>query len=758
MSQNLTNGFDIVTTVSEPELNRQLAMTATNGSFPVAASIPFGAAGVTGTLQLNFATPTLDLDAGVANGIRLFVPFVNSQIQITTPPITASPLAGTIQIVDRVGVLRQGSTRRVRVDFTDGVDSLQIVFTPDTQTLLQNIGAPFVTVDQVRTAMEQQVLGFLSANIRELPLSPDIALSSDPLNPPSEVDIRVINDTSAADRDCLAYLLQAGGAASSGNPNGFTVSLIPSGQAAILLLSNDFVLRRVVCPLLEQRLNLTAADFNPPCELARPRTITLPDVGEVELRILRVIISGQLIVAECVFGQSGTGYDVEVSFHVDISLSLQSGVIVLNAVPSEPDVDIDLAWWVYLLGAFTFGTYLGAVWATIFVIVAAIVDAILDGVADALFGDLVGNRLQQFAGELARFPLGPLAKGISISSISLDDLMIVGAPLLSEDFPIASEGDDRTLTPGQAFDLDSGEVRTPATGAVVRFIDIVWRSEAGQPVLRTLNGAAIALLPGASFAALTPIELERAPYGPSGGVIMAAQIPLAQTAPANVLVFAVRTSQARFAKCAVWRDSAGTLHLRYVTYNRPTPSLSISDRWDVINERKIGEGTESYVYRGMMREAKFELFALEQRGEFRALARLMAYPIDFQWCLAGQILTGDGSVLVHNTRVRHSVDRDRCTLLTALGNDLKAQLCVSAIDARGLELFTCTLIDRLGTDKRSQALVDVRELRQLAEDLGRLQRLADDLMQSGGGIGGPIGPDPGPPLSQLDTNPGSVSV
>ncbi|HEX9871938.1 MAG TPA: hypothetical protein VGC99_25740, partial [Candidatus Tectomicrobia bacterium] len=75
------------------------------------------------------------------------------------------------------------------------------------------------------------------------------------------------------------------------------------------------------------------------------------------------------------------------------------------------------------------------------------------------------------------------------------------------------------------------------------------------------------------------------------------------------------------------------------------------------------------------------------------------------------------------------------------------------IDARGLELFTCTLIDISGTEKRSQALVDVRELRQLVEDLGRLERLAADGMRGGPGFGGPIGPEPGPPLSQLDTEP-----
>jgi hypothetical protein len=225
---------------------------------------------------------------------------------------------------------------------------------------------------------------------------------------------------------------------------------------------------------------------------------------------------------------------------------------------------------------------------------------------------------------------------------------------------------------------------------------------------------------------------------------------LAQNAPTDILVFAVRTSQARFAKCAAWRDPADFLHFRYTTYDRPTPSLLIGGEWEVISEQKIGEGTETYVFRGMIREAKYEIFAREQRGDFEALPRLMAYPIDFEWCLAGNILTGNGSVQIHNTRVRYSVDGDQCTLWTDRGNDLKAQLCVSAIDVRGLELFTCILIDFSGTDKRSQAQVDLRELRQLVDDVGRMERLADDLIR-GRGIAGPRGPDPRPPSTSFAT-------
>lgn len=72
----------------------------------------------------------------------------------------------------------------------------------------------------------------------------------------------------------------------------------------------------------------------------RPRPVTIPGVDDVELRALRTFISGELIVAECVVGHSGTGYDVEVRFQVNISLELENGVIHPKATLSEPDADI----------------------------------------------------------------------------------------------------------------------------------------------------------------------------------------------------------------------------------------------------------------------------------------------------------------------------------------------------------------------------------------------------------------------------------
>jgi hypothetical protein len=83
----------------------------------------------------------------------------------------------------------------------------------------------------------------------------------------------------------------------------------------------------------------------------------------------------------------------------------------------------------------------------------------------------------------------------------------------------------------------------------------------------------------------------------------------------------------------------------------------------------------------------------------------MAFPIDYQWCLCGQVLgQGQGTLVTDGHTITYFVDRDQLQIGTEIGKSLKCELCLSAIDNWGRELFTCVPLERRGTVVRLEGL------------------------------------------------------
>src|SRR5258708_23826173 len=112
MAQDRTSGYDILVQVSETELNNQLATAFLAGLiFPPSMSVPINSSGVVGAADLNFHTPTADLDRPRPR-MGLTVPFFDSELVLTAPAaITLAPLNGTIVIVGSIQMVTQGTNR-----------------------------------------------------------------------------------------------------------------------------------------------------------------------------------------------------------------------------------------------------------------------------------------------------------------------------------------------------------------------------------------------------------------------------------------------------------------------------------------------------------------------------------------------------------------------------------------------------------------------------------------------------------------------
>ena len=685
MALDRTSGFDMLVQVSESEVNDQLATAFLAGAiFPPSMIVPVNTSGIVGTASLNFNTPVADLDRPRPR-LGLTVPFSNSQLQITSPlPLTLAPLGGTITIVDTIEVITQGSNQIVTMDFNNGAPDVTIVFDSSSAAILAPaLAAAGLTITQAQNMMAGIVIQQLQTSLGRLDLTPPIPVVDD-TDPTTlfDIDVTTVNDTSASDRDCITFGVRMS-SDTGGNINNIATSFIPSGSQSLLMMSNFWLLAKVMRPRVAAALGRPVTDFDTPLRLNH--NIPAPG-GRGTLTNMEARIDGNRIRVDGRATASDTGWSAVSTFTFFIDIALSGGAITVTATTPSVHTDVDLEWWVWLVSLGLGALFGGIIGAIIAVIVLAIVQAVAEGVVDNLISGGIGGSL----GGIPSIPLGPIGGGITLSSVILDDLELRCSIIRSLSVPVKSQGSYASLA-GFTVDLDNGSIRT----SILPGTDLIWDPSRG---LQT-NGAARLAITGASFDGLTPVQISRFPF-------YQVQIPLSLiplTYPPffpffnhDEVVFGVETTEGRYAKVRAWRSllEGGALHLDWVTYATPVPQLDIAAHWSVLER---GEVTQYITPDCSYCESNPARWC----GIFEAWPRLMAFPIDYQWCLCGEVIEeGTGEVSTPHGPLAYRLTDRRLYIETEMGQDVDCELCVSAIDARGQELFTCIRLSQSGTETR----------------------------------------------------------
>ncbi len=685
MALDRTSGFDMLVQISENELNNQLATAFLAGvSFPSSISVPVNTGGVIGTADLNFITPVADLDRPRPR-MGLTIPFSNSQFQITSPvALTIAPLSGTITVVDSIVMITQGTNQIATLDFNSGAPDVTVVFDPASAGLLAPLlTAAGLTIEQAQNMMAGVVLTQLQNSIGRLDITPPIPVINDTdATTIFDIDVTTVNDTSALDRDCVTFGVRMAND-TVGNINGVSTSMIPSGSQSLVMMSNFWLLARVMRPRIAASLGRPVTDFDTPLRLNR--NIPAPG-GQGTLTDLLAQVMGNRIMITGRATDSGTGWSAVSNFMFFIDIGLSGGAITVTATTPIVGTDVDLAWWVWLASLGLGGLFGGIVGAIVAAIVLAIVEAVAEGIANGLISDGISGSL----GGIPSIPLGPIGGGLTLTNVVLDDLELRSTIVRSVSVPIKNQGSN-TFTSGFSVDIDTGVISADIrTGS-----DLVWDPAA----MLSTNGPSGLTITGASFGALTPVQISRFPLATNQipvGLIPLTFPPSLPFLPHNEVVFGLRTTEGRLAKVRAWRSrvEAGALHLDWVTFDTPTPSLDIAARWSVLERGEVSEYITpncSYCRTNPVRWC----------GIFEAWPRLAAFPIDYQWCLCGEVLEeGSGEVsTIHGPLAYRLVGR-RLYIETEMAQSVDCELCVSAIDARGLELYTCIRLNQSGIEKR----------------------------------------------------------
>jgi hypothetical protein len=436
-------------------------------------------------------------------------------------------------------------------------------------------------------------------------------------------------------------------------------------------------------PRIAASLGRPITDFDTPLRLNR--AIPAPG-GQGTLTNLEARVIGNRISVTGRATDSGTGWSAESNFSFFIDIGLASGAITVTATTPVVDTDVDLEWWVWLVSLGLGGLFGGIVGAIVAVVVLAIVEAVAEGVADGMISDGISGSL----GGLPSIPLGPIGGGLTLTSIVLDDLELRSTIVRSVSIPVKNQGGYISVG-GFAVDLDTGVISADTRAGS----DLVW-----NPAARlSTNGPSGLSVTGTSFGALTPVQISRLPLATNQlpiGLIPLTYPPSFLFLPHNEVVFGMRTTEGRLAKVRAWRSisEAGALHLDWVTFDTPIPSLDIAARWSVLER---GEVTE-YI----TPDCSFcRSNPVRWCGIFEAWPRLVAFPIDYQWCLCGEVLEeGSGEVSTTHGPLAYRLVGRRLYIETEMAQSIDCELCVSAIDARGLELYTCIRLNQSGIEKR----------------------------------------------------------
>jgi hypothetical protein len=696
MALDRTSGYDMLVQISETELNNQLATAFLAGLIiPTSMNIPVNASGLVGNAALNFQTPIADLDRPRPR-MGITIPFVNSQLALTTPlPITIAPLGGTITIVDDLQIVDDAGTQTLVMDFVVGAPTVTVLFDAASAGILAPLlAATGFTLAAAQNLMAGIVLTELQTTMQRIELSPPIPVTDD-TDPATvfDIDVTTINDTTAADRDCIALGIKMSND-SGGNINGVISNFIPAGSQSLVMMSNFWLLARVMRPRVASSLGLAITDFDTPLRLNR--NVPAPG-GRGTLTRLEARIDGNRIRVDGTATDSGTGWSAEATFFFFIDISLSGGALTITATTPVVDTDVDLEWWVWLLSLGLGGLFFGITG----IIVAAIVLAIVEAVAEGIVNNLIGTGISGSLGAIPPVPLGPIGSGLSMTSVLLDDLEFRCSILKSITIPVKNQGQHTSLS-GFAIDLETGGIRTDLN----RASDLVWNPSNGISIGNTAG----ITVTNANFNALTPVQISRMPLNQNK--ILLGNIPLSMPPslpffPHDEIVFGVRTAEGRLAKVKAWRSlmEGGALKLEWLTYDTPIPSLEIASKWIAVDRDNIHEYITADCQYCTASDVRW-------RGVFNAKAKLMAYPIDFQWCLCGEVLQDKEGVIEHmGNKISYKVNGSKLIIeSTTIGQDINCEVCVSAIDFRGQELFVCTKANKDGHEVKCRKCGDKKPL------------------------------------------------
>ena len=388
-------------------------------------------------------------------------------------------------------------------------------------------------------------------------------------------DVRIIDDTSPADKDASAALITFGNGA-AGNRNAFTQSFISAGGNGGIAVSFAWMCR-VISPIIDSALQLGGAFTN--CHLTR--TIRIDQDNEVDLVGLTIAPANDFIDVQVKVSKSGFCYDATGTVGARIKIKVTGGNLIVQAQvdprtstsTSPGTAGSPAPSSAHCSAACCSASSVGSS-GVLVPLITYIAQEVIEGTINAV-AQHITDALNSIAPTIEVPAVG---FNLLFSDASIDDVFIACNVQPIDTAPVRASG-TIDLRNGMAVDLDCGQTgpldMPGADLALVgvrldRLMEAVCGARLARTGLRSLDGLARSALYGFSYDAPNPIPLaELAQLDPLGGIF-------GNPFDESLLVYGVRTNEDRWAAVQAIEVTWDLIRLRYITWEKPMPSVTIT--------------------------------------------------------------------------------------------------------------------------------------------------------------------------------------
>ncbi len=546
-----------------------------------------------------------------------------ADISFDVPTDIPSLPAGTSDVVDvRIALGEGGSVGSLRFVAKIDVDRTTIG-SGQIDLVRVNLSPSGLLFTNVRLGPFNNTNGALTGalnSIGMIPLLP-IPVQRGSTSPTAIVraDNHIIDDRSPGDLDASAILLTFGGG-SPGNAGGFTASVVPAGNTGAIGISFDW-LGRIIRPQLASALGTPESSFDAPCRLNR--SIPLPGDHNPRLTALELRLGdGDVINISATVAASDTGWSATGRVSGSIEMKIQDGRLIIKSNIDDPEIDVDLDWWVYLVGA-VIGAIIGGIIAGVIgAIVGAILVPLILWIVEQQLDGLINDVAHRIADVLRQLNLNVDVEAVGLNilfqEVHIDDIVIGSDIVVKTEAPIKSEG-VITVQNGQWFDLDSGSVGDSTLASADMALEVVESASAGsvrtllpgRRQLRTLCCSRLARTGKSTFDipryALYGLDYNSPSSIPDAEFAVAVNLlpPIPWlTVPTlyfpTMMVYAVETSEQRFSVIQVVEVTENLVKIRYRTFEKPIPRVRIVGEFKLEEEGVVGGGVRPGLVAGIV--------------------------------------------------------------------------------------------------------------------------------------------------------------
>lgn len=366
MGNALTSNFDVAAQIAENVIDRIFGAAYLYGNIPHKITRNFSQSGVNGNADIDLFMPSLNFDVTSSdpNPIEIIFP-LNAKLNVPTLPDSPFNLEGNLSIIASLEKITQydavieQDVDFVVVNFTDlSDDDYTIEITDDVENK-----------ELFELIIKEMVRSTLSDETQSIALSPGV------MHGPGSIqyfDMKIKNDTSAADVDYMALLM-----------NFSTTHTTPGTITRFLNADKDFALA-ICSDMVYQSINEKIVE-----KFGHALPARLPSDNSIVLRSLNLSLhNGYISVSGSLTKEIDCWWDADIDFSGDVSLSVSPGGAL---IASSSGVDVDMPWWADFIGA-------------IIPIIGWIALAVIYDIVEDMVGDILSSEVTGAFSGLSLFP------------------------------------------------------------------------------------------------------------------------------------------------------------------------------------------------------------------------------------------------------------------------------------------------------------------------------------------------------------------